>query len=448
MPRHPARHGEIRHDTAVRSPSTAATGGLCSRTAALPRRLLGAAAATTLAAVGLAGGVHANAAGAVSDGEVRIGILSDMTGTYADASGRGSVVAAQLAVDDFLAREKPSFKIRILSADMQLKPDVGSAIARGWFDQDGVDMIADLPSSAVTLAVMNVAAEKNKVVIPVGPASLRITNDDCMPTALHWAYDEYSQGQGTARAITEAGYKTWYFIEADYAGGRALRNGFEDALKVAGGTVVGSAKHPLGGTDFSSQIISAQASKAQVIGMANAAGDSAALLKQAAEFGVTPKQIIAASLTHITDIHGLGLQVTQGMYLTDGFYWDRNDDTRAWSKRFFEQQKRMPTMVQAGTYSAVLHYLKGVKAAGTDEAKAVVKAMRDMPVQDMFAANGTLREDGRMVHDMYLWEIKKPADSKYPWDYYALKATIPADKAFRPLSQSTCKHVKQAQAAK
>ncbi|WP_235185178.1 ABC transporter substrate-binding protein [Cupriavidus sp. SK-3] len=378
----------------------------------------------------------------LSDGEVRIGVLTDLSGIYADASGRGSVLAAQMAIDDFTAQAKPAFNVKLVSGDMQLKPDVGANIARTWFDREGVDMIVDLPSSAVTLAVMNLAAEKNRVVIPTGPASLRITNEDCMPTTLHWAYDEYSQGQGTARAITDAGHKTWYFIEADYAGGKALRNGFEEALKAAGGKVVGGAKHPLGAADFSSQIVQAQASKAEVIGMANAAGDSANLVKQAAQFGVTPKQIMAASLIHITDIHGLGLKSTKGMYLTDGFYWDRNEETRAWSRRFFEKQKKMPTMVQVGTYSAVLHYLKGVNAAGTDEAKATVAAMKAMPVNDVFAKNGRIREDGRMVHDMYLFEVKKPEDAKYAWDYYTLRATIPADKAFRPLSQSSCKYVK------
>lgn len=387
---------------------------------------------------------HAGAAAdKLSDGEVRIGVLTDLSGVYADASGRGSVLAAQMAIDDFVAEAKPAFKIKLLSADMQLKPDVGANIARTWFDRDGVDMVVDLPSSAVTLAVINLAAEKNRVVIATGPASLRITNEDCMPTALHWAYDEYSQGQGTARAITEAGHKAWFFIEADYAGGRALRSGFEEAVKAAGGTVVGSARHPLGAADFSSQIVQAQSSKANVIGMANAAGDSANLLKQAAQFGVTPKQIIAASLTHITDIHGLGLAATKGMYLTDGFYWDRNEASRAWSRRFFDKQKKMPTMVQAGTYSAVLNYLRGVDAAGTDDAKATVAAMRAAPVNDVFASNGKLREDGRMIHDMYLFEVKKPEESKYPWDYYKLKATIPADKAFRPLSQSACKLVRK-----
>ncbi len=380
----------------------------------------------------------------LSDGEVRIGVLTDLSGVYADASGRGSVLAAQMAIDDFNAQAKPAFKVKLLSGDMQLKPDVGANIARTWFDREGVDMIVDLPSSAVTLAVMNLANEKNRVVIPTGPASLRITNEDCSPTTIHWAYDEYSQGQGTARAITEAGHKTWFFIEADYAGGRALRAGFEEAVKAAGGQTVGAARHPLGASDFSSQIVQAQSSKAAVIGMANAAGDSANLVKQAAEFGVTPKQILAASLTHITDVHGLGLKATQGMYLTDGFYWDRDEASRTWSKRFFDKQKKMPTMVQAGTYSAVLHYLKGVDAAGTDEAKATVTAMKSLPVNDVFARNGHIREDGRMVHDMYLFEVKKPEASKYPWDYYTLKATIPADKAFRPLSQSTCKYVKKA----
>ena len=395
------------------------------------------------AAMLLAGAVGQASAQGVSDGEVRIGVLTDLSGVYSDASGRGSVLAAQMAIDDFVAQNKPSFKVKLLSADMQLKPDVGASIARTWFDREGVDMITDLPSSAVTLAVMNLAAEKNKVVLPTGPASLRITNDDCNATTIHWAYDEYSQGQGTARAITESGKKTWYFIEADYAGGKALRGGFEEALKSAGGSVLGTSKHALGAGDFSSQIVQAQASKADVIGLANAAGDTANLIKQASEFGVTPKQVLAASLIHITDIHALGLKTAKGLFLTDGFYWDRNDESRAWSKRFFDQRKKMPTIVQVGTYSAVLHYLKGVQAAGTDEAKATVAAMKKMPVHDVFAQNGKIRDDGRMVHDMYLYEVKTPEESTKPWDYYKLKATIPAEKAFRPIEQTTCKLVKK-----
>ena len=408
----------------------------------MPRNAL-SSLRTMTAALALAGLAHHAAAQGISDAEVRIGVLTDLSGVYSDASGRGSVLAAQMAIDDFVAQHKPAFKVKLLSADMQLKPDIGASIARTWFDREGVDMVTDIPSSAVTLAVMNLAVEKNKVVIPVGPASLRITNDDCNATTMHWAYDEYSQGQGTARAITESGKKSWFFIEADYAGGKALRAGFEEAIKAAGGTVVGSARHALGAGDFSSQIVQAQASKADVIGMANAAGDSANLLKQSAEFGVTPKQVIAASLTHITDVHALGLKAAKGLFLTDGFYWDRNDASRAWSQRFFEQRKKMPTMVQAGTYSAVLHYLKGVQAAGTDEAKATVAAMKKLPVNDVFAENGRVREDGRMVHDMYLFEVKAPEESKKPWDYYKLKAVIPAEKAFRPIEQSTCKLVKK-----
>ena len=379
----------------------------------------------------------------ISDGEVRIGVLTDLSGVYSDASGKGSVLAAQMAIDDFVAQNKPSFKVKLLSADMQLKPDIGASIARTWFDREGVDMITDLPSSAVTLAVMNLAVEKNKVVIPTGPASLRITNEDCNPTTIHWAYDEYSQGQGTARAITEAGKKTWYFIEADYAGGKALRGGFEEAIKSAGGQVLGASKHALGASDFSSQIVQAQSSKAEVIGLANAAGDTANVIKQSSEFGVTPKQVLAASLIHITEIHGIGLKTAKGLYLTDGFYWDRNDASRAWAQRFFEQRKKMPTIVQVGTYSAVLHYLKGVQAAGTDEAKATVAAMKKMPVNDVFAENGRIRDDGRMVHDMYLYEVKSPEESRKPWDYYKLKAVIPAEKAFRPIEQSTCRLVKK-----
>ena len=379
----------------------------------------------------------------ISDGEVRIGVLTDLSGIYSDLSGAGSVVAAQMAIDDFKATAKPSFPIKLLSADHQNKPDIASAKARSWFDQDGVEMIADVPASSTALAAVKLAKEKNRVVIISGAATTRITNEECTPTALHWTYDTYALATGTAKAMLKHGGDTWYFLTADYAGGHALEKDAADVVTSGGGKVVGHSKHPFPGSDFSSYLIAAQSSGAKVIGLANAGNDTTNAIKQAVEFGITQKHALAATLMFITDVHSLGLDKAQGMFLTEGFYWDLDDQTRTWSKRFFAVQKRMPTMVQAGVYSAVLHYLKAVKAAGSDEASAVVKKVRELPVTDMFARNGKLRDDGRMVHDMYLFEVKKPADSKYPWDYYYVRQVIPGDDAFLSLAKTSCAHVKK-----
>lgn len=382
----------------------------------------------------------ARAAPALSDGEVRIGVLTDLSGGFSDLSGSGSVLAAQMAIDDFKASSKPGFTIKLLSADHQNKADIASSKARSWFDQDGVDMIADLPSSASALAVVKLAKEKNRMVIVSGGAAASITNEDCTLTALHWTYDTYSLASGTARAVVKQGGDTWFFITADYAGGKALEKDAAEVVTANGGKILGRIKHPFPGSDFSSYLLQAQASGAKVIGLANAGNDTINTIKQAVEFGVTKKQSLAATLMFITDVHSLGLEKAQGMYLTEGFYWDLDEQTRVWSRRFFGVQKRMPTMIQAGVYSSVLHYLKAVAAANSDEPGAVLKKMREMPVTDMFARNGKLRVDGRMVHDMYLFQVKKPSESKYPWDYYNVRQVIPGDQAFQSIEKGSCAH--------
>jgi len=402
----------------------------------------------TILAAAIAGAVlAANPAFAqtakISDGVVKFGVLTDMSGTYSDLAGPGTVQATQMAIDDFIAKEKPDFKIEMISADHQNKADISANKAREWIDTQKVDAIVDLVTTSTALAVMKVANEKNRVTLISGAASTPITNEQCNDTTAHWTYDTYSLPVGTAKAVVQQGGKSWYFITADYAFGHSLEKNTSDVVKKSGGKVLGSVRHPFPGSDFSSFLLSAQASGAQVIGLANAGSDTINSIKQAREFGITPKQSLAGLLMFISDVHSLGLDATAGMYLTTGFYWDYNDETRAWSKRFFDKMKRMPTMVQAGNYSSVYHYLKAVKAAGTDEARAVMAKMRELPVNDFFAKNGKLRVDGRMVHDMYLAQVKKPSESKYPWDYYHIRQVIPGDEAYIPLSESTCPLVKK-----
>jgi branched-chain amino acid transport system substrate-binding protein len=291
--------------------------------------------------------------------------------------------------------------------------------------------------------VMKVAKEKDRLVIMNGPAATPITNEQCNDVSIHYTYDTYALANGTAKAVTAQGGKSWFFLTADYAFGHALEKDSAAVVTANGGKVLGTVRHPFPGSDFSSFLLKAQASGAQVIGLANAGADTTNAIKQAAEFGITPKQSLAGLLMFITDVHALGLKPTQGMFLTEGFYWDRNDETRAWSKRFFDKQKKMPTMVQAGQYSSIYHYLKAVKATGTDDTSKVMAMMKKTPINDFFAKNGQIRDDGRMVHDMYLIQVKKPADSKYPWDYYTIKATIPAAEAFQPLAQSRCPLIKK-----
>jgi len=379
----------------------------------------------------------------ISDNVVRIGVLTDMSGAYSDLSGAGAVTAAKMAVEDFQAKEKPGFAIEIVSADHQNKGDISSNKAREWFDRDKVDVVTELVTTSTALAVMKVAKEKNKIALISGAASTRITNEDCNDVTVHWTYDTYSVANGTAKAVVKQGGKSWFFLTADYAFGHSLEKDASDVVIANGGKVLGSVRHPFPGTDFSSFLLKAQASGAQVIGLANAGTDTTNSIKQAAEFGITPKQSLAGLLMFITDIHSLGLKTTQTMYLTEGFYWDLNDETRAWSKRFFAHAKKMPTMVQAGEYSAIMHYLKGVKATGSDDTQKVMAWMKKTPVNDFFAKNATIRQDGRLVHDMYLMQVKKPEESKYPWDYYHVRQVIPAAEAFQPLSASKCPLVKK-----
>ena len=403
----------------------------------LDKKLLTVACAAVFAT--LSAGAQAQYSGNV----VKIGVLTDLSGTYSDLAGSGAVLATEMAIADFIAKEKPAFKIEMVSSDHQNKADIAANKAREWFEREGVDTATELVTTSTALAVMKIAKEKDRIALINGAASTPITNEQCNDVSVHYTYDTYALSNGTAKAVTQQGGKTWFFLTADYAFGHALEKDATAVITANGGKVLGSVAHPFPGSDFSSFLLQAQASGAQVIGLANAGADTTNAIKQAAEFGITPKQSLAGLLMFITDVHSLGLKPTQGMYLTTGFYWDRNDETRAWAKRFFDKQKRMPTMVQAGQYSSIYHYLEAVKAAGTDDTMKVMAAMKKAPINDFFAKNGVIRADGRMVHDMYLVQVKKPADSKYPWDYYTIRQTIPADQAFQPLSQSRCPLVKK-----
>jgi len=398
---------------------------------------------TLVAALSAAIAPAAQAQAQVSDGVVRIGVLTDLSGVYSDVAGKGTVVATQMAIDDFLAKEKPAFKIEMVSADHQNKGDIAANKAREWFERGGVDVVSELVTTSVALAVQKIAKEKNRIALISGAASTRVTNEDCNDVTVHWTYDTYAVANGTAKAVTQSGGKKWFFLTADYAFGHSLEKDAAAVVKANGGEVLGAVRHPFPGADFSSFLLKAQASGAQIIGLANAGGDTINSIKQAAEFGITPKQQLAGLLMFISDVHSLGLKTTQSMYLTEGFYWNLNDDTRAWSKRFFDLQKRMPTMIQAGQYSSVMHYLKAVKAVGSDDTARVMTQMKKTPINDFFAKNGVIRADGRMVHDMYLLQVKKPAESTTPWDYYNVRATIPAAEAFQPLSASTCPLIKK-----
>jgi branched-chain amino acid transport system substrate-binding protein len=383
----------------------------------------------------------ASAAG-LSDDVLKVGVMTDMSGAYSDLCGPGSVVAAQMAIDDFGGKVLGK-KIELVSVDHQNKPDIAANKAREWFDTEKVDVITDLPTSSAALAVMEVANQKNKITLISTGASTKITNDNCNATNVHWTYDTYALAVGTGKAVVANGGDTWFFITADYAFSQSLENDTAAVVKASGGKVVGDVKAPFPNTDFSSFLMQAQASGAKIIGLANAGADTINSIKQAKEFGITQNQTLAGLLIFITDINSLGLDTAQGMVLTTGFYWDRNDETRAWSKRFRERHKNMPTMGQAGVYSSLMHYFSAVEKAGTDEPAAVMAAMKSMPINDMFAKNGYIRDDGRMVHDMYLVQVKKPSESKGPWDYYKVLRTIPGDEAYMSLDNSTCKLVKK-----
>jgi branched-chain amino acid transport system substrate-binding protein len=407
----------------------------------MPRKMLAA-----MIALGFAAGAQAQSrpADAISNDVVKIGLLLDMSSLYADITGTGSVAAAQMAIDDFGGKVlgKP---VELVHADHQNKADIAASKAREWYDRDKVDAILDVAASGPALAVAPIAKEKNRIAVFSGPGSARLTNDACTAVTVHYAYDTYALANSTARAVVKNGGDTWFFLTADYTFGTTLEKDASDVIRANGARVLGSVRHPLNASDFSSFLVQAQGSGAKVIGLANAGGDTISAIKAAREFGLTTsgKQSLAGLLVYINDVHTLGLEAAQGMLLTTGFYWDHDDESRKWARRFFEKTKKMPNMSQAGLYSSVMHYLKAVKAAGTDETGAVMQKMREMPINDMFAKNGRIREDGRMVHDMYLYQVKKPSESKSPWDYYKLVSTIPGEQAFQPLSASACPLVKK-----
>jgi len=393
--------------------------------------------AVALAAI--AGGAQAQ----ISDNMIKIGVLTDMSSLYTDLAGAGSVAAAKLAVEDS-GIEKRGVKVEIISADHQNKADVGSNIARQWYDVDKVDVIVDVPNSGVALAVNQITRDKGKAFLASGPASSDLTGKACSPNTVHWTYDTWMLANGTGSAIVKSGGDTWFFLTADYAFGHALERDTEAVVLKNGGKVLGKVRAPINTQDFSSFLLQAQASKAKIVGLANAGGDTTNSIKQAAEFGIVKGgQNLAGLLVFLTDIHALGLPTAQGLIVTNTFYWDQNDQTRAFSKRFEAVDKGIhPTMVHAGVYAAVLHYLKAVEALKSDDGTKVIAKMKETPTDDPLFGKGTIRADGRKIHPAYLMEVKKPSESKAPWDYYKVRATIPADQAFRPLKDGECPLVK------
>ncbi len=382
-----------------------------------------------------------SAARAEDDSPVKIGVLADMTGVYADIGGQGSVEAVKMAIDDFggTLLGKP---IEVVSADGQNKPDISANIARNWYNS-GVDVITDLPSSGMALAVMQLSKDKKKIALVTSAGSSDITGKSCSPYAAHWTWDTYAMSAGTGATIVKRGGKDWFFITADYVFGQTLERDTAAVVTANGGRVLGSVKHPLNTPDFSSFLLQAQSSGAKVVGLANGGNDTTNAVKQAIEFGLPKSGIqMVAMIAFISDVHSLGLKDAQGLMLTEAFYWDLNDETRAWSKRFYDKMKRMPSMTQAGSYSGTMHYLKAVKAVGSKDADRVMAQMRATPINDFMTHNGVLRPDGRVVRDMYLFQVKKPEDSKGEWDLYKLVETIPAAKAFRPISEGGCPLVK------
>jgi len=404
-------------------------------------KLIGALAGSLLLLAATGAWAQAKS-GKISGGVVKIGVLDDMSGQYSDIGGKGEVVAAEMAAAE-VGGKVLGAPIQVVSADHQNKPDVGANKAREWYDGD-VDVIVGTVNSSVAIATSKVANEKHRLFIVSGAGSTRLTNEDCNPYTIHYEYDTYATGTATGRAVVAHGGKTWFFLTADYAFGKSLQQDTTNAVNAAGGKVLGSVLHPLNASDFSSFLLQAQASGAQVIGLANAGGDTINAVKASSEFGLTKKQILAGLLIFVSDIHAMGLQATQGLYVAEGFYWDQNDDTRKWSKAFAAKMGgKMPTMVQAGVYSSTLQYLKAVQAVGTDDADAVMKKLKEMTLNDATVKGGKVRADGRMVHDFYLFQVKSPSESKGPYDYYKLITTIPGDQAFQPLSLSRCPLIKK-----
>jgi branched-chain amino acid transport system substrate-binding protein len=392
-----------------------------------------ALAVSTVAAMNLAPFAYAQISGDV----VKIGYITDLSGVYADIDGPGGIEAIRMAIADFGGTVNGK-KIELLTADHLNKPDIAASKAREWFDQQEIDVLIGGTNSGAGLAMAKVAAEKKKPYINIGGATARLTNEECTPYTVHYAYDTVALARGTGGALVKQGGKTWFFLTADYAFGASLEKDTTAVIKSNGGTVLGSVKHPLSASDFSSFMLQAQSSKAQILGLANAGGDTVNSIKAANEFGITKSMKLAGLLMFINDVHSLGLDLTQGMYLTDGWYWDANSDTRAWSKRYFAKMKKEPSMLQAADYSSTMHYLNAVKAAGTDDADKVMAKMKATRVNDFFAKNGVIRQDGQMVHDMYLMEVKKPSESQHPWDYYKVLQTIPGDQAFTTQAESKC----------
>ncbi len=393
-------------------------------------------AACTLACATLFGAV-APAQAQISGDVIKIGIITDMSSLYADIDGPGGVEAIRMAIAD-AGGTVAGKKVEVLFADHQNKADIAAAKAREWFDTQGLDMLIGGTNSGTALAMAKVAAEKKKPYLVVGAASSALTNDQCTPYTVHWVYDTVALAKGTGNAVVKAGGKSWYFLTADYAFGAALQNDTSNVVKAAGGTIVGSVKHPLSASDFSSFLLQAQSSKAQILGMANAGGDTINTIKAANEFGITKSMKLAGLLVFINDIHSLGLKTTQGMYLTDSWYWNRDAETRAWSRKFFDKMKRMPSSLQAGDYSATLNYLNAVKAVNSDDGDKVLAQLRKTKINDIFAKGGTIREDGRMVHDMYLMQVKTPEQSTEPWDYYNVVETIKGDAAWTTKADTKC----------
>ena len=380
----------------------------------------------------------------ISDGVIKIGVLNDQSSLYADLAGQGSVVAARMAVEDYAA-DKKGLKVEIIFADHQNKADVGSQIASKWYDADKVDVIVDVPNSGVALAVNQITRDKKKAFLISSAASSDLTGKACSPNTVHWTYDTWALANGTGNALVKGGADSWFFITADYAFGLALERDVEAVVVKNGGKVLGKVRHPLNTQDFSSFLLQAQASKAKIVGLANAGGDTTNSIKQGAEFGIVKGgQNFAGLLVFITDVHALGLEKAQGLIFTSTFYWDMNDQTRAFAKRFSERNRGIhPTMIHAGVYASVLHYLKAVESLKSDDGAAVIAKMKATPTDDPLFGKGTIRADGRKIHPAYLVEVKKPSESKKPWDYYTVRATIPAEQAFRPLADGGCELVKK-----